>query len=62
MTDSVSEDVIEKSVGALYSKGKSRENALIKIRAYLKKIGFNGDLNFIESNCSLKVKSDVSST
>ena len=39
-TDCINFKAIDESVGALYSKGKSKDNALGKIKVYLNKINF----------------------
>lgn len=40
MNDSLSRKTIDRSIEALYSKGKSKDNALKKIESYLEKISF----------------------
>jgi hypothetical protein len=40
MNDSMSRKTIDRSIEALYSKGKSKDNALKKIENYLEKISF----------------------
>lgn len=62
MTDSLNRKSINNSIGVLYSKGKSKENALIKIETFLKTINFDENLEFTQSCCSLKYRDQPSQT
>lgn len=60
LADSIDETKIESSVGALYSKGKSRQNAFDKIKTYMRSKDFDLDFKESKAHCNFKLKSNYS--